>query len=100
MCRRCRAAYCASSSAQSWSGCSSAGRFDLGGVMDSRYLLPLLALPLLLRRSNRPALSQDRESAIEADHAPPIETVELPSSFRKWSKRTASLDAIVLHCTE
>ena len=65
--------------------------------MDARYLLPLLALPWLLRRTDRP--TQDTPRRSEADK-PRIVTVELPSTFHKLSRRTASIDAIVLHCTE
>ena len=65
--------------------------------MDARYLLPLFALPWLLRRSNRPAPPQERQ---RKDSTPAVESVPLPTSFRKRSQRTASIDAIVLHCTE
>ena len=62
--------------------------------MDAKLLLPLLALPFFLRRTDRPAAADD------ASEAPMIESVPLPPTFRKWSARTASIDAIVLHCTE
>jgi N-acetyl-anhydromuramyl-L-alanine amidase AmpD len=64
--------------------------------MDSRYLLlPLFALPWLLRRTDRPGSA--RRDSVEK---PVITSIELPPTFRKWSARTASIDAIVLHCTE
>jgi N-acetyl-anhydromuramyl-L-alanine amidase AmpD len=64
--------------------------------MDSRYLLlPLFALPWLLRRADR---SVSRTS-LTVDK-PFITSIELPPSFRKRSRRTSSIDAIVLHCTE
>jgi len=64
--------------------------------MRNRFLfLPLLALPWLLRRIDRPV----SEKAISGER-PTITALELPSSFRKRSRRTSSIDAIVLHCTE
>lgn len=64
--------------------------------MNSRYLLlPLFALPWLLRRTDRSV--SERRVSIEK---PAIISIELPLNFRKWSARTASIDAIVLHCTE
>jgi N-acetylmuramoyl-L-alanine amidase len=60
--------------------------------MDTRTLLPLLALPLLFRRTDRPPTV--------IDDSPRIEAVPLPPDFQKLSRRTARLDAIVLHCTE
>ena len=62
--------------------------------MNPKLLLPLLALPILLRRTDRP------DPAGGESTAPPIELMSLPPTFRKWSARTASIDAIVLHCTE
>ena len=79
-----------------WRGRSSSARSQRrGGLsMDSKLLLPLLALPILLRRTDRP------DPAGGESTAPAIESVPLPPTFRKWSARTASIDAIVLHCTE
>ncbi len=65
--------------------------------MDARTLLPLLALPLLLRRTDR---DSPRQKRAEPPPKPPILVLDLPPTFRKFSPRTSSLDAIVLHCTE
>jgi N-acetyl-anhydromuramyl-L-alanine amidase AmpD len=54
----------------------------------------LLALPFFFRRTDRPA------SGPILDEKPPIEAVPVPPTFSKRSPRTASIDAIVLHCTE
>lgn len=68
--------------------------------MDARILLPLLVLPFLARRTDSPSDRDDRGDRPPLDDKPPIEVIALPSTFRKMSARTASLDAIVLHCTE
>jgi len=69
--------------------------------MDGRILIPLLALPFLMRRTDSPPEARRRErEAPSRDEKPAIEAVILPPTFRKMSARTASLDAIVLHCTE
>ena len=70
-------------------------------MMDGRILIPLLALPFLMRRTDSPSDSR-REGRNEAarDEKPKIEALALPPTFRKMNARTASLDAIVLHCTE
>jgi N-acetyl-anhydromuramyl-L-alanine amidase AmpD len=65
--------------------------------MDARILIPLFVLPFLARRTDSPDELVER---VPLDDKPPIQAVALPSSFRKMSARTASLDAIVLHCTE
>jgi N-acetyl-anhydromuramyl-L-alanine amidase AmpD len=71
--------------------------------MDGRILLPLLVLPFLARRTDSPTEETERGETVPhavSDSAPPIESIALPTTFRKMSERTASLDAIVLHCTE
>jgi N-acetyl-anhydromuramyl-L-alanine amidase AmpD len=65
--------------------------------MDAKILLPLLALPFLARRTDSPPA---RDAPAPRDEAPKIEAVPLPADFRKMNARTASIDAIVLHCTE
>ena len=69
--------------------------------MDGKILIPLLVLPFLIRRTGSPPDDRrvDRGAATR-DERPPIEAVTLPPTFRKMNARTASLDAIVLHCTE
>jgi N-acetyl-anhydromuramyl-L-alanine amidase AmpD len=65
--------------------------------MDAKILLPLLALPFLTRRTgSHPASDAPKRE----DTSPQIEAVPLPPTFHKMSARTASIDAIVLHCTE
>ncbi len=69
--------------------------------MDGKILIPLLALPFLMRRTDSPRDVRRRERpAPSRDEKPEVEAVTLPPTFRKMSARTASLDAIVLHCTE
>lgn len=69
--------------------------------MDGRILVPLLALPFLMRRTDSsPDVGLDQGQASPRDERPKIEMITLPPTFRKMSARTASLDAIVLHCTE
>ena len=59
-------------------------------------LLSLLALKWLRGHRIRPSPRMKRAPELE----PHIEAVPLPPSFRKRSWRTASIDSIVLHCTE
>ena len=69
--------------------------------MDGRILIPLLALPFLARRTGSAPEPRERvERKVPRDGAPRIETTSLPATFRKMSGRTASVDSIVLHCTE
>jgi len=69
--------------------------------MDGRILIPLLALPFLMRRTDSsPDARWDKRRESPRDERPEIEALALPPTFRKMSARTASLDAIVLHCTE
>jgi N-acetyl-anhydromuramyl-L-alanine amidase AmpD len=65
--------------------------------MDARILLPLLALPLLTRRTDSP---REPRATSTREETPKIEAVTLPPDFHKISARTANIDAIVLHCTE
>ncbi len=69
--------------------------------MDGKILIPLLALPFLIRRTDSPRNARGGgRKALPRDEKPEIEAITLPPTFRKMSARTASLDAIVLHCTE
>ena len=69
--------------------------------MDGRILIPLLALPFLMRRTDSsPEARSGKLREPIRDERPSIEALALPPTFRKMSARTASLDAIVLHCTE